>query len=121
MSYRCSISWSAAARDMRNDRTVVAPPATLVERIARQQAREENVRLYRVAQVALTVAWTRPLATAAGYDRAAIMNLANAIVRERMAARLGQSYRALIGKALKAWAAAHAARRTPRRCALRAR
>ncbi|KAB1072199.1 hypothetical protein [Methylobacterium planeticum] len=112
MTTRRQISWTAATRDMRNDRTVVAPPATMAERIARQQVREEHVRLYRVAQTALTIAWSRPLATAASYDRAAIMNLANAIVRERMAAVLGQSYRALIGKALKqAWAAAHAARR----------
>jgi hypothetical protein len=112
MSSRRQISWSAALRDMRNDRTVIAPPAPLVERIARQQAREENVRAFREAQTTLAIAAAQPLATAAGYDRRAIVNLANAIVRERMTARLGQSYRALIGKALKqAWAAARDARR----------
>ncbi|KAB1072529.1 hypothetical protein F6X53_27985 [Methylobacterium soli] len=91
---------------------MVASPATLAERIARQQAREENVRAYRAAQAALAVAAAQPLATAGRYDRRAIMRLANAIVRERMTARLGQSYRALIGKALKqAWAAARETRR----------
>ncbi|GJE41306.1 hypothetical protein [Methylobacterium soli] len=112
MSIRRQISWTAATRDMRNDRTIVAAPATLAERIARQHAREENVRAYRAAQASLAVAAAQPLASAGGYDRAAIMTLANAIVRERMTARLGQSYRALIGKALKqAWSAARDARR----------
>ncbi|MDR7039865.1 hypothetical protein J2X36_004643 [Methylobacterium sp. BE186] len=87
-------------------------PATLAERIARQQAREEGVRAYREARAALARAAAQPLATAAGYDRRAIMNLAVAIVREQMAAVAGRSYRALIGNALKqAWAAAKVQRR----------
>lgn len=106
------ISWTSATRDMRNDRAFVASAATLAERVAREEARKDGIRLYREAKAALVIAAARPLATATGYDRSAIMLLANAIVREQMAAVLGRSYRALIGKALKqAWAAAHDARR----------
>jgi phenylpyruvate tautomerase PptA (4-oxalocrotonate tautomerase family) len=112
MSYRRSLSWSAATRDMRNDRTFVAPAATLAERVAREEARKDGIRLYREAKAALVVAVAQPLATAAGYDRSAIMVLANAIVREQMAAVAGRSYRDLIGAALKkAWASARDARR----------
>ena len=112
MSLNRRLSWTAATRDMRNDRTFVAPAANLAERVAREEARKEGIRLYREAKAALVIAAARPLATAAGYDRTAIMLLANAIVREQMAAVLGRSYRDLIGKVLKeAWAAAHDARR----------
>jgi hypothetical protein len=113
MSNRRDLSWSAATRDMRNDRTFRAPAANLAERIAREDARKESICLYREAKTALALAAAQPLATAVGYDRRAIMVLANAIAREQMAAVLGRSYRALIGKALKkAWACAHIARRS---------
>jgi hypothetical protein len=112
MSARRALSWSAATRDMRNDRTIVAPAATLAERVAWEEARKDGIRLYREAKAALAIAAAQPLATAASYDRSAIMVLANAIVREQMAAVVGRSYRHLIGAALKkAWAAAHVARR----------
>ncbi|MER2265613.1 hypothetical protein [Methylobacterium oxalidis] len=91
MSFRRSLSWSAALRDLRADRTAVAAPATLAERVARQQAREESVRAYREARAALARASAQPLASAAGYDRRAIMNLAVAVVREQMAAVTGRS------------------------------
>lgn len=111
MSLNRSLSWTAATRDMRNDRTFVAPPANLAERIAREEARKEGIRLYGVAKAALAIAKARPLFSALGYDRSAIMVLANAIARERCAAVLGRSHRALIGNAMRqAWAAARAAR-----------
>ncbi|GEP04822.1 hypothetical protein [Methylobacterium oxalidis] len=107
-----SLSWPATLRDIRADRSSVAAPATLVERIARQHARAESVRAYREARATLARAAAQPLASAAGYDRRATMNLAVAIVREQMAAIIGRSYRTLIGSALKqAWAAAKAQRR----------
>jgi hypothetical protein len=111
MALNRRISWTSATRDMRNDRAFVAPAATLAERVAREEARKEGIRVYREAKAALVIAAARPLATAGGYDRSAIMLLANAIVREQRAAVLGRSYRGLIGKALtQAWAAAKAAR-----------
>jgi len=112
MSLNRTISWTAATRTMRNDRTFVAPATNLAERIAREEARKEGIRLYGEAKAALVIAKGRPLVTAAGFDRSAIMLLANAIVREQRAAVLGRSHRDLIGKALKqAWAAAKAANR----------
>lgn len=113
MSARRSLSWSAATADMRRDRAFVTPPATLAERVSREHARIEGVRIYSEARKALAFAAAQPLATAKAYDRSAILKLANAIVRERMAAKPGQlAYRDLIGKAMKqAWAAARDARR----------
>lgn len=111
MSLSRRISWTAATRDMRNDRTFVAPAANLAERIAREEARKAGIRAYTEAKAALAVAKARPLFSALGYDRSAIMVLANAIAREQCAAVLGRSHRALIGAAMKqAWAAARAAR-----------
>lgn len=111
MSLNRTISWTAATRIMRQDRTVVAVPANLAERIAREEARKAGIRAYGEAKAALAVAKARPLFTAAGFDRSAIMLLANAIVREQRAAVLGHSHCDLIGKALsQAWAAAKAAR-----------
>jgi hypothetical protein len=111
MSLNRTLSWSAATRNMRADRTFQAPAANLAERIARNDAREESIRLYRKARIALNLAASQPLANAAGYDRHAIMILANAIVREQMAATLGRTYRNLISAAMKkAWAAAKDAR-----------
>ncbi|KQQ39134.1 hypothetical protein ASF58_22850 [Methylobacterium sp. Leaf125] len=111
MSLNRSISWTAATRTMRQDRTFVAPAANLAERIAREEARKAGIRVYSEAKAALATAKARPLFTAAGFDRSAIMLLANAIVREQRAAVLGRSYRGLIGKALtQAWAAAKTAR-----------
>ncbi|WP_264051689.1 hypothetical protein [Methylobacterium flocculans] len=111
MSLNRSISWTAATRDMRADRTFIAPAANLAERVAREEARKEGIRLYREAKAALAAAKARPLFSALGYDRSAIMVLANAIAREQCAAVLGRSHRALIGKAMsQAWAMARAAR-----------
>lgn len=112
MSLQRKISWTAATREMRNDRAFVVPPANLAERLAREEDRKAGIRAYTEARLALASAKARPLVATAGYDRAAIMSLANAIVREQMAAVVGRSYRALIGAALKqAWAHAKAARR----------
>lgn len=111
MTLNRSISWTAATRTMRNDRTFVAPAAHLAERIAREEARKAGLRAYGEAKAALAAAKARPLFSALGYDRSAIMVLANAIAREQCAAVVGRSHRALIGKAMvQAWAAAKAAR-----------
>lgn len=111
MSLQRTISWTAATRDMRNDRTFVAPAANLAERVSREEARKAGLRAYGEARAALAVARGRPLISAVGYDRSVIMALANAIAREQMAAVVGRSYRALIGKALaQAWATARATR-----------
>ena len=111
MSLNRTISWTAATRTMRQDRAVVAPPATLAERIAREEARKAGIVAYREAKAALAAAKARPLFSALGYDRSAIMVLANAIAREQRTAVAGRSHRDLIGAAMsQAWAIARAAR-----------
>lgn len=111
MSLNRTISWTAATRTMRQDRAVVVAPANLAERVAREAARVEGIRLYREAKAALAAAKARPLFSALGYDRSAIMVLANAIAREQRTAVAGRSHRDLIGKAMsQAWAIAKAAR-----------
>lgn len=76
-----------------------------------EEARKAGLRTYGEAKAALAAAKARPLFSALGYDRSAIMVLANAIAREQRTAVLGRSHRSLIGKAMsQAWAIARAAR-----------
>lgn len=85
------IDWSAAMRDMRNDRANPTKPGLLAS------ASLERARLDRIAKEAAAV----PFAVASSYDRSAIMKAAIAQARLQKAKGSKTPWSQLVGSALK--------------------
>lgn len=103
MSLNRSISWTAAYRDMRQNRTQVSPAARHALNVANGYAKI-------AADRARLSARTYPLVVAGQYDRAAIMRAATTAAKARRAAT-GEAWSVCLSAALKGtWTAAKAAR-----------
>jgi hypothetical protein len=91
MALSRKIDWSAAMRDMRNDRTTPIAPGLLAARSL------EIARLDRLAKEAASA----PLAVAGSFDRSAIMKAAIAQARLQKAKGNKAPWSQLVGSALR--------------------
>src|SRR5690349_17822671 len=104
MSYRRSLSWSAALRDLRADRITYDPEE-------RRAYRRREIFAKIAADRARASARTRPLAISSGYDRRAIMTIAIISAKARRSVT-GEPWNICLSAALKGtWQAAKEARR----------
>ena len=101
MSFRRSLSWSTAMRDIRNDRAPTAPVSPMfLASMARARALE----------ACRTIA-ARPLVVNGAYDRSAIMQAAIAAARADRARGVSLPWSQLLASALRpTWARAKAQR-----------
>ena len=96
MSFRRSLSWASALRDLRSDRAIVPAGLASARALAQCYSRVHNL----------------PLVVGGQYDRRAIMTVASLAAKAHQA-RTGATWAASLSVALKAtWQAAKAARRS---------